>query len=92
MSSILQKDPSIDVLCCAVEPFYEDGGKKVRVYGAVDNAKSVDDLDAPSFDESLWQYVDLDAHMLLNRTLLEKSCHIGRMILRMTECCGDSLC
>ena len=35
----------------AVEPFYEDGGKKVRVYGAVDNAKSVDDLDAPSFDE-----------------------------------------
>lgn len=25
--------------------------KKVRVYGAVDNAKSVDDLDAPSFDE-----------------------------------------
>lgn len=51
MSSILQKDPSIDVLCCAVEPFYEDGGKKVRVYGAVDNAKSVDDLDAPSFDE-----------------------------------------
>ena len=50
MSSILEKDPSIDVLCCAVEPFYENGGKKVTVYGAVDNSKSVDDLDAPAFD------------------------------------------
>lgn len=50
MSSILEKDSSIDVLSCAVEPFYEDGGKKVTVYGAYDNSKSVDDLDAPAFD------------------------------------------
>lgn len=50
MSSIIEKDPSIDVLCCAVEPFYENGGKKVTVYGAVDNTRPLDDLDVPIFD------------------------------------------
>lgn len=50
MSSIIEKDPSIDVLCCAVEPFYENGGKKVTVYGAVDNSRPLDDLEAPVFD------------------------------------------
>lgn len=50
MSSIIEKDPSIDVLCCAVEPFYENGGKKVTVYGAVDISKPLDDLEAPVFD------------------------------------------
>lgn len=50
MSSIIEKDPSIDVLCCAVEPFYENGGKKVTVYGAVDNTRPLDDLEVPIFD------------------------------------------
>lgn len=50
MSSIIEKDPSIDVLCCAVEPFYENGGKKVTVYGAVDNSRPLDDLEVPVFD------------------------------------------
>lgn len=52
MSSIIEKDPSIDVLCCAVEPFYENGGKKVTVYGAVDNSRPLDDLEVPVFDSN----------------------------------------
>ena len=50
MSSILEKDPSIEVLSCAVEPFYENGGRKVTVYGAVDDSKPLDDLETPVFD------------------------------------------
>lgn len=50
MSSILEKDPSIEVLSCAVEPFYESGGKRVTVYGAVDDSKPLDDLETPVFD------------------------------------------
>lgn len=50
MSSILEKDPSIEVLSCAVEPFYENGAKKVTVYGAVDDSRPLDDLEVPVFD------------------------------------------
>lgn len=34
----------------AVEPFYESGGKKSTVYGAVDDSKPLDDLETPVFD------------------------------------------